>query len=113
MYCIPFTIVTNICYLHLISPIHDHSGSHCVMKILDGELQETQFNWPSSGEQQQDEVPMCADITEGSATSSSSACTNQQLNGQPLAISKNTVYQPNQVTYVHGRVYPTVNKDCI
>lgn len=83
------------------------------MKILDGELQETLFDWPSSGEQQQDAIPMCADITEGSAASSSTSCTDQQLSDQPLAISKNTVYQPNQVTYVHGRVYPTVNKDCI
>jgi cysteine dioxygenase len=74
------------------------------MKILDGELQETQFNWPSSDEQQQDEAPTSADITEDSATSSSTTCTNQQLNGQPLAISKNTVYQPNQVTYVHDKI---------
>ncbi|EPB88408.1 cysteine dioxygenase [Mucor circinelloides 1006PhL] len=59
------------------SPIHDHSGSHCVMKILDGELQETLFNWPAS---------------------------DQHLNGKPLAISKNTVYQPNQVTYVHDNI---------
>lgn len=90
----------NMRYLSL-SPIHDHSGSHCVMKILDGELQETLFNWPASGEQQ-DEVPVCADITESSAASVSN-CTDQHLNGKPLAISKNTVYQPNQVTYVHGK----------
>ncbi|CAO0793195.1 unnamed protein product [Mucor circinelloides] len=84
------------------SPIHDHSGSHCVMKILDGELQETLFNWPASGEQQ-DEIPVCADITESSAASVSN-CTDQHLNGKPLAISKNTVYQPNQVTYVHDNI---------
>lgn len=71
------------------------------MKILDGELQETLFNWPASGEQQ-DEIPVCADITESSAASVSN-CTDQHLNGKPLAISKNTVYQPNQVTYVHGK----------
>ncbi|KAL0139821.1 RmlC-like cupin domain-containing protein [Mucor lusitanicus] len=84
------------------SPIHDHSGSHCVMKILDGELQETLFNWPSSGEQQDEEVPVCADITESSAAPASN--TDQHLNGQPLAVSKNTVYQPNQVTYVHDNI---------
>ncbi|CAO3616067.1 unnamed protein product [Mucor fragilis] len=84
------------------SPIHDHSGSHCVMKILDGELQETLFNWPSSGEQE-DEVPQRADITESSAAPASTS-DDQHLNGQPLAISKNTVYQPNQVTYVHDNI---------
>ncbi|KAI7817306.1 RmlC-like cupin domain-containing protein, partial [Gamsiella multidivaricata] len=28
------------------SAIHDHSGAHCIMKILDGELQETLYDWP-------------------------------------------------------------------
>lgn len=28
------------------SCIHDHSGSHCFMKVLDGELIESRFAWP-------------------------------------------------------------------
>lgn len=28
------------------SPIHDHTGSHCVMKVLQGSLKETQYKWP-------------------------------------------------------------------
>ena len=28
------------------SPIHDHAGSHCVMKVLQGTLKETRFKWP-------------------------------------------------------------------
>ncbi|KAF9101205.1 hypothetical protein BGX29_005897 [Mortierella sp. GBA35] len=28
------------------SAIHDHSGSHCLMKVLDGKLQETLYEWP-------------------------------------------------------------------
>ncbi|XP_049620070.1 cysteine dioxygenase type 1-like isoform X2 [Syngnathus scovelli] len=28
------------------SPIHDHSKSDCFMKMLQGELKETQFDWP-------------------------------------------------------------------
>ncbi|KAI9330255.1 RmlC-like cupin domain-containing protein [Zopfochytrium polystomum] len=28
------------------SAIHDHSGAHCLMKILDGELVETRYEWP-------------------------------------------------------------------
>ncbi len=28
------------------SPVHDHAGSHCVMKVLQGSLKETRFKWP-------------------------------------------------------------------
>ncbi|KAJ9081895.1 hypothetical protein DSO57_1010105 [Entomophthora muscae] len=35
------------------SPIHDHAGSHCVMKILDGQLQESLYDWPEA-----DNTPM-------------------------------------------------------
>lgn len=28
------------------SPIHDHAGSHCIMKILQGDLLETRYEWP-------------------------------------------------------------------
>ncbi|KAI8853304.1 RmlC-like cupin domain-containing protein, partial [Chytridium lagenaria] len=30
------------------SAIHDHAGSHCLMKVLDGEILETQYHWPES-----------------------------------------------------------------
>jgi hypothetical protein len=32
------------------SSIHDHSNSHCFVKILEGELQETMYNWPSESD---------------------------------------------------------------
>lgn len=32
------------------SCIHDHSGSHCFMKILDGELFESRFAWPEQNQ---------------------------------------------------------------
>lgn len=28
------------------SPIHDHAGSHCLMKVLQGNLREDRFEWP-------------------------------------------------------------------
>ena len=28
------------------SPVHDHAGSHCVMKVLQGSLKETRYKWP-------------------------------------------------------------------
>ncbi|XP_067143026.1 cysteine dioxygenase type 1 [Centruroides vittatus] len=32
------------------SSIHDHSDSHCFMKILDGKLLESKFQWPQDSE---------------------------------------------------------------
>jgi len=32
------------------SSIHDHTNSHCFLKVLDGTLKETLFNWPSESE---------------------------------------------------------------
>ncbi|KAJ1823107.1 hypothetical protein LPJ56_000443 [Coemansia sp. RSA 2599] len=32
------------------SPIHDHAGSHCMMKLLAGELNEDLFAWPKQAE---------------------------------------------------------------
>lgn len=28
------------------SPIHDHAGSHCLLKVMDGELSATLYDWP-------------------------------------------------------------------
>ena len=36
------------------SGIHDHSNSHCFVKILDGELRETLYAWPKEGDQEQE-----------------------------------------------------------
>ena len=32
------------------STIHDHSGSHCLMKILQGSLKEVRYSWPSTND---------------------------------------------------------------
>ena len=41
-----------ICIYNFASPIHDHSNSHCFMKILDGTLEEIHYYWPKEGESQ-------------------------------------------------------------
>ncbi|KAI9485611.1 MAG: RmlC-like cupin domain-containing protein [Benjaminiella poitrasii] len=81
------------------SPIHDHPNSHCIMKILDGELQETLFDWPSSVEPCDETV---VDITQDLNNNKTTTikCNNQQ----PLVVARNTIYQPNQVTYVHDKI---------
>lgn len=35
------------------SSIHDHSDSHCFVKMLDNQLQETMFVWPQDSEEEQ------------------------------------------------------------
>jgi cysteine dioxygenase len=32
------------------SSIHDHAGSHCFMKMLQGHLKETRYEWPDKGQ---------------------------------------------------------------
>ncbi|ORZ04005.1 RmlC-like cupin domain-containing protein [Syncephalastrum racemosum] len=79
------------------SPIHDHSGSHCIMKILDGELQETQYEWPSmSG----DAAAPSSDITE--AVDHADALSDDQNKNNPLAVTQQTVLRPNEVAYING-----------
>jgi len=36
------------------SSIHDHSNSHCFMKMLHGELVESRFAWPTDTEEEED-----------------------------------------------------------
>ncbi len=33
------------------SSIHDHQNAHCFVKMLDGHLKETLFEWPEGGEE--------------------------------------------------------------
>ncbi|XP_059847627.1 cysteine dioxygenase type 1-like isoform X2 [Hypanus sabinus] len=36
------------------SSIHDHSNAHCFLKLLKGELKETQFNFPDANQENQE-----------------------------------------------------------
>ncbi|KAI0243455.1 hypothetical protein L0F63_007101, partial [Massospora cicadina] len=57
------------------SPIHDHAGSHCIMKILDGQLQEYLYSWPED-----------------------------HSNASPMRCNRTTSYHKNQVTYIHDKI---------
>ena len=62
---------------HLYSCVHDHANSHCFMKILGGNLKETQFEWPQ----------------------------NYQLGAEettPLTQKACQVHSTNDVTYING-----------
>lgn len=32
-----------------VSPIHDHSNSHCFMRVLEGQVKEIRYEWPEEG----------------------------------------------------------------
>lgn len=59
------------------SMIHDHSNSHCIMKVLKGSLKETLYNWPDPSL-----------VRDGVSS--------------PLVVQKEAVFQENEVTYISG-----------
>ncbi|ORY00569.1 cysteine dioxygenase type I, partial [Basidiobolus meristosporus CBS 931.73] len=66
------------------SPIHDHAGSHCVMKILDGELTESQYHWPENF----DESKLHGD----------------SHNSKPMSLLQKSVYERDEVTYISDKI---------
>lgn len=68
------------------SPVHDHTNAHCLMKILSGELQETQFNWPKN----------CAQNFFDQETTETSPC--------PLTIKSQTTFQRDGVAYISDQI---------
>ncbi|KAJ2887809.1 hypothetical protein FB639_001065 [Coemansia asiatica] len=59
------------------SPIHDHAGSHCMMKLLAGELNENLFAWPKQ----------------------SSESGNSELN-----LKRTAALKTNSVAYMHDNI---------
>ncbi|KAI9591302.1 RmlC-like cupin domain-containing protein, partial [Syncephalis fuscata] len=72
------------------SAIHDHSDSHCIMKILDGELQEEQFEWPETG----CDEPNCPTMMTPDAEDDQGA----------MSLIKCSNYKRDQVTYIHDQI---------
>jgi hypothetical protein len=56
------------------SPIHDHAGSHCILKVMDGGLSETRYAWPEAS----------------------------QATQQPMDAIDVVTMQRNQAAYMHG-----------
>lgn len=60
------------------SNIHDHSNSDCFVKILDGQLTETMYEWPASGNHE-----------------------NEDMSPNSMKAVKSTVNSKNDVTYIN------------
>ncbi|ORX61576.1 cysteine dioxygenase type I [Hesseltinella vesiculosa] len=80
------------------SPIHDHSGSHCIMKILDGRLLESQYEYPTKLEE--DVACSNIDITDGSEDNKTTACQNTSA----MHVTKDTILKSNQVAYISDKI---------
>lgn len=78
------------------SPIHDHAGSHCVMKVLDGQLSETIYEWPDSA------AEVC-NIEAEDITSALKSDANDTETACPMSVMRSTTLGTDDVTYIHGR----------
>lgn len=72
------------------SSIHDHSNAHCFLKCLDGDLLETQYEWPALGhlntEQEERE---------------------EENVGVEMVEKQRTPVKKNDVAYINGSVFVT------
>ncbi|KAG0059784.1 Cysteine dioxygenase [Linnemannia elongata] len=76
------------------SAIHDHSGSHCLMKILDGELKETLYHWPERVVNDTDN----ADSGMGSDNS------DDDEKPTAMSVKKETFLKRDTVAYMHDNL---------
>ncbi|KAF8951960.1 Cysteine dioxygenase [Entomortierella lignicola] len=81
------------------SAIHDHSGSHCIMKILDGELQETLYYWPDKVVNESDHP---SDSGIGSDASDDDC--EKKDNATPMNIKKETIMRRDECAYMSDQL---------
>ncbi|KAF9027181.1 hypothetical protein CPC16_006642 [Podila verticillata] len=77
------------------SAIHDHAGSHCVMKILDGELQETQYYWP-------DKIVNDSENTDSGLGSDNSD--DEGNKPKPMTVKRETTLRRDEVAYMSDTI---------
>jgi hypothetical protein len=81
------------------SPIHDHAGAHCIMKVLSGELLETQYEWPkghSIVESSDSETDVIMDQSVPNAVKLGTCL------GTCMHVKAETALKRNEVAYIHG-----------
>ena len=67
------------------SSVHDHSDAHCFVKVLDGQLKETMFDWPNT-----------------SPTTRSTDGFDVLSQHEPLRQTAVNYYDKDGVTYING-----------
>ncbi|KAJ1969187.1 hypothetical protein IWQ62_000783 [Dispira parvispora] len=90
------------------SAIHDHSHSHCIMKVLDGSLVESQYYWPENTTQEErgriafsENEHYTSSKADGKITTVSSCSSGTQ---RPLRLKQERTYRTDEVTYIHDKI---------
>lgn len=76
------------------SAIHDHAGTHCFMKMLQGELREIRYEWPTVVDELDCSEP--ADI-------SFQPDANGEYNSEELQEMSRGIMELNSVRYINGK----------
>jgi len=72
----------------LSSNIHDHSDTHCFVKLLDGTLRETRFSWPTEENSPMKEI----------------SCTDSQVNDVSYMSDKLGLHRMENPSHVEGAI---------
>lgn len=75
------------------SAIHDHADSHCLMKMLSGELSEVRYDWPKV---------QASTIESGEIFNATVNEDDEIVNGEELIEISRYTLENNEVCYING-----------
>ncbi|KAJ3062090.1 hypothetical protein HDU98_001998 [Podochytrium sp. JEL0797] len=82
------------------SPIHDHAGSHCLMKMLEGGLKETRYAWPEDkGPITSLPLSLLPSITDQSVSDAVDS-----FGKKGMQVTLETPLELDQVAYIHDKI---------
>ncbi|KAF9144599.1 Cysteine dioxygenase [Linnemannia schmuckeri] len=85
------------------SAIHDHSGSHCLMKVLDGKLKETLYDWPERIQFESGGHHLDSGLGSDNSDSDDSSCVKSSKT-RPMVIKKETILHRDECAYMSDQL---------
>lgn len=86
------------------SPVHCHSNAHCLMKILSGSLQETQYDWPAGARPMTPRPATKEDLIRKRATPTGHAGDAEMDDSEQMRTKKVTMLHRDDVTYISDAI---------
>ncbi|KAF9141761.1 Cysteine dioxygenase [Mortierella sp. GBA39] len=86
------------------SAIHDHSGSHCLMKVLDGKLQETLYEWPDRVQLESSDHHFDSGLGSDNSDSDDSSCVTKSSKSAPMMVKKETTLHRDECAYMSDQL---------
>ncbi|KAF9919951.1 hypothetical protein FBU30_010339, partial [Linnemannia zychae] len=80
--------------------IHDHSGSHCLMKVLKGELKETLYEWPDKVQLESSDHPSDSGLESDHSDDESTKVSR----ATPMTVKRETVLLRDQCAYMSDQL---------